>query len=320
MKVKNKGLLYLRIFVSIVLLFVLGFFMRGSFGKLLDTLRSVNIGFFLLALVMSSGIIIIHAYRLKLLFEVQKIYFSGIEAVRLSFLGIFFNNFMPSTIGGDIVKLYYAKKRAKNLVEPFSAIVMDRVLGLTALTMLGSTALLFRSELIKNNTVKFIIFSFFIIITVFFVLLFFRGLTTKIIYLLKIFKLTKFEQLIIKLSDTICRFSKSAKLLTAFLMGLSGQVLIIFCVHILSRSLSLNLPMATFYVLIPVIQIVSILPSINGLGIREGAFVYFFKDFMAPEYAVALSILYLGLMVPVSIVGGFIYMFYGKMDAKEAVL
>ncbi|MCK4994903.1 MAG: flippase-like domain-containing protein [Candidatus Omnitrophica bacterium] len=320
MKAKNKALLYLRILVSIVLLLVLGFFMRGRFDELLNTIRSVNIRLFLLALTVSSCILVIHAYRLKLLFEVQKIYFSGIEAVKLSFLGMFFNNFMPSTIGGDMVKLYYAKKRAKNLVEPFSAIVMDRMLGLTALTMLGATALLFKSELIKNNTVKLIILSFFLIIIGFFILLFFKGMTFKIVGLLKRLKLTKFEHLIIKMSDTIFRFSKSSKVLTAFSLALSGQIMIIFCVYVLSRSLSLNLPISTFYVLIPVIQIVSVFPSINGLGVREGAFVYFFKDLLTPEYAMALSILYLGLMIPVSLVGGFIYMFYGKIDTKEVVV
>ena len=105
----------------------------------------------------------------------------------------------------------------------------------------------------------------------------------------------------------------------AFFCALFGQVVIIFAVYVLSRSLSINLPIYTFYALIPVIQIVSALPSINGLGVREGAFVYFFKDFIAPEYAVALSILYVGIIIPMSVVGGLAYMFYGKIDAKEVV-
>jgi len=294
--------------------------MRDRFDELLDTMRSVNMGLFSLALTVASCIIIIHAFRLRGLLEIQKIYFSRVEAIKLAFMGVFFNNFMPSTIGGDVVKLYYAKKRANNLIEPFSSIMMDRIVGLAALTLLGSLSLLFKSELIKNNTSKLIILAFFLIIIGFFSLVLFRGFTSLIISLCRFFKLAKFELRILKLIDTISRFSKSSKILNAFLLGLTGQIMIIFCVFILSRSLSLNIPLGIFFVLIPVIQIVSVLPSINGLGVREGAFVYFFKDFIAPEYAMALSILYLGLMIPVSIAGGVIYMFSGRMKTKEVVV
>lgn len=113
MKSKNSRLLYLRIFISTALFLMLCFFMRGRFDELLDTIRSVNSGLFLLALTVGICVLVINAFRLKCLFEIQEIYFSGFESIKLAFLGIFFNNFMPSTIGGDVIKLYYAKKRAK---------------------------------------------------------------------------------------------------------------------------------------------------------------------------------------------------------------
>ena len=319
MKSKDRLFLWLRFFISILLLSILWFFMRGRFDELLNTIRSVNIGLFLLALAVGSCVLVINAFRLKFLFEIQEIYFSSVEVIKLALMSVFFNNFMPSTIGGDVFKLYYAKKRAKNFIEPISSLIMDRILGLTALTLLGALALLFQSELIKNNTVKLIILAFSLIICGFLSLLFMKGFTIKIISLCRFFKLAKFEHRIVKLIDPISRFSKSSKVLNAFLLGLFGQIMIIFCIFMLSRSLSLNIPLGIFFVLIPVIQIVSVLPSINGLGVREGAFVYFFKDFMAPEYAVALSILYLGLMIPVSIAGGFIYMFSGRMKTKEVI-
>ena len=233
MKSKNKIFLCLRFFISIALLSFLVFFMRGRFDELLNTIRSVNMGLFLLTLAVASCILVINAFRLKCLFEIQAIYFSGVEVIKLVFMGVFFNNFMPSTIGGDVFKLYYAKKRAKNLIEPFSSIIMDRILGLTALTLLGTFALLFKSELIRNNTAKLIIFSLFLIISGFFSLLFMKGFTSRIISLCRFFKLAKFELRILKLIDTISRFSKSSKVLNAFLLGLAGQVMIIFCIYVL---------------------------------------------------------------------------------------
>jgi uncharacterized protein (TIRG00374 family) len=83
--------------------------------------------------------------------------------------------------------------------------------------------------------------------------------------------------------------------------------------------LGLDLPLKIFFVFIPLIQIVSLLPSLGGLGIREGAFVYFFKEFVQPEYALAISILYLAPMIFSSFFGGVIYMFYGRINKQEVL-
>ena len=59
------------------------------------------------------------------------------------------------------------------------------------------------------------------------------------------------------------------------------------------------------------------LPSLNGLGVREGAFVYFLKGYIGPEKACAISILWLGLILVYSVIGGLFHLLYPlKIDEK----
>ena len=58
----------------------------------------------------------------------------------------------------------------------------------------------------------------------------------------------------------------------------------------------------------PVVQLISMTPSLGGLGIRESAYVYFLKNYIGAEKALAIGILYFGLLFLVSVIGGIIYL------------
>jgi uncharacterized membrane protein YbhN (UPF0104 family) len=62
--------------------------------------------------------------------------------------------------------------------------------------------------------------------------------------------------------------------------------------------------------MVPLVWAVSMLPSLNGLGVREGAFVYFFKGYIGPEKAFAVSLLWLGMIMMNSLIGGVYQLVY----------
>ena len=70
--------------------------------------------------------------------------------------------------------------------------------------------------------------------------------------------------------------------------------------------------------IMPIIYIASMLPSVNGLGVREGAFLILFRPIIGAEKAFALSLLWLFLYLLFSIFGGFVYAFakHGKKETK----
>jgi uncharacterized protein (TIRG00374 family) len=62
------------------------------------------------------------------------------KAASYYFVGLFFNNFLPSNIGGDIARISDAAKHADHVSPVFSATLMDRLLGVLAITLVAVLA------------------------------------------------------------------------------------------------------------------------------------------------------------------------------------
>jgi len=316
---KNFIFMSLRIGVSLGLLTVLILLFKNNLGDFYKIISGVKMGLFIPASFLLVIIVIFSAFRLKTLFDIQKINFSRLEMIKMSFMAIFFNSFMPSTFGGDIIKLYYARGRAKNLIKPFSSLFIDRLIGAVSLAFLAASVLAISGGIIQNNSAKSLVWFFFFGMILLVVFLFSDLLTEKISSVFFALNLKKLGEETKNVHKIISVFKRSPKVIQALFYGLVMQSLNIFYAYLLSRSLGLNLPLGIFFVFVPLIQVVSLLPSLGGLGIREGAFVYFFKEFVSPEYALAISILYLGPMLFITVFGGVVYMFYGRINKQEVI-
>ncbi|PIU81036.1 MAG: hypothetical protein COS71_00320, partial [Candidatus Moranbacteria bacterium CG06_land_8_20_14_3_00_40_12] len=62
---------------------------------------------------------------------------SFLNFFKLYLTGAFINNFVPSTIGGDIFRAYQIGKKAKKYSQATAAVVMDRFTGLLALMLMS---------------------------------------------------------------------------------------------------------------------------------------------------------------------------------------
>jgi glycosyltransferase 2 family protein len=80
------------------------------------------------------------AFRWRMLLAVQDVRITFGESLRLTYLGWFFNNWMPGATGGDILKAYYIAARTHKKTEAVTVVFLDRVIGLVALCMLGGAA------------------------------------------------------------------------------------------------------------------------------------------------------------------------------------
>ncbi|MEO0481693.1 MAG: lysylphosphatidylglycerol synthase transmembrane domain-containing protein [Planctomycetota bacterium] len=70
-----------------------------------------------------------------------------LEAIRLTWIGVFFNNIVPGQTGGDLVKAIYIVRRCpEGRVEAGMSVVVDRILGLGSLALLGAIVVLFQLE------------------------------------------------------------------------------------------------------------------------------------------------------------------------------
>jgi len=92
---------------------------------------------FVAALLIFVGGQFIVAYRWRLLLKTQKIEMDLATAVRLHFLGLFYNNFMPSSVGGDLLRAWYITKHTDKKFEAALSVFVDRIIGLAGTVIIA---------------------------------------------------------------------------------------------------------------------------------------------------------------------------------------
>jgi uncharacterized membrane protein YbhN (UPF0104 family) len=97
-----------------------------------------------------------------------------------------------------------------------------------------------------------------------------------------------------------------------FVAGLSFllQALVVVVTIFNGVALQLDVPVVFYFILIPLIAVATMIPvSLNGLGIREGAFVFFLAQVGVPEeQALSLALLWLAILIASSAVGGLVWL------------
>jgi len=114
-----------------------------------------------------------------------------------------------------------------------------------------------------------------------------------------------------RLEDAVIKFRNApSAVLGAFAGALVVQITIVAFYLLTAEGLSVPLPIFLGAVLIPVSLVVQMAPiSINGFGVREAVFAFFFRRFGLPtDAAVALSLVSTGMVMGLSLVGGLLFL------------
>ena len=238
------------------------------------------------------------------------------------FVGQFFNSFLPTTIGGDAMRAYDTAALSKDSTKSVVSVLADRLIGVFALVFLALLALVIGFA--SGQDVSFYIIP---VLLVFFlcsmgVLLVFNARMYKIMD--QLLRLVSLDKVAAKLEEAhnsfrILRTAPNV-LLIAFLASLLLQINVILFYYFIGVSLDLGVSFLYFAMIVPVALVVLLVPfSINGIGIREGIFVYLLTGLgVETKDAIALSWISFGLMLTQGIIGGIIFALRGiKIGASE---
>ena len=152
-KVKRSKYVFLILRILVVVVGITWAVIWVSRGQRWSNLASIflrmNLGIFAVAL----GIFVIGqvmvGFRWWLLLRTQSIYINFWAAVRLHFLGLFYNNFMPSSVGGDLLRAWYVTKHTEKRFEAALSVFVDRAIGLLSTLVI---ALFFYLLFIQTQT------------------------------------------------------------------------------------------------------------------------------------------------------------------------
>ena len=101
----------LRIVISVGLIIYLIFSQFKDFKTISSTLRGINVTLILLSFSTIIYGIWITAFRWQTLLKTQGIRLSVLSLASSTLIGVFFNNFLPTSIGGDVYRAYDVTKK-----------------------------------------------------------------------------------------------------------------------------------------------------------------------------------------------------------------
>ncbi len=282
---------------------------------LADVFRHVIEGqhsLFAVAILIYSVTVLLSTVRWKVLLDALGGEATFKSLIQSYLVATFFSNFLPSNVGGDVVRVRDTAKAAGSHTASLTVAVLDRVIGFVALYVIAATAFLFGGSMVRGLAGARVIL---LGLTVLFIVLgaiFLRsGLVTAIVERLGLRRFTwaygRFES--VQTAVNAYRAQKTA-LVEAFLLSLVLQFLGVSYFFMVARALKIPLEFMACLLMVPLCVLIQAIPiSFNGWGLREGVYVVYFNQVGLPrESALAFSIVAAALVVLLSISGLFVWL------------
>ncbi len=308
----------LRVAISLGVIGFICWSFRSKFDEALVILKTEVIwGFFLVAAGTYLTALLVQAVRLKWVLKIQNISVNFFESFYLNCIGLFFNLFLPSAVGGDMVKAWYLYKLTGKKVEVASCVLVDRLLGFIALSIMAVTSITIYSGELNNPQLTRLIYFFAGGMTLLLAFISSRRFA-RIFGFIKHALPKKAGEKLRGLYHVIYDYKNHRGLvLQAIMISMICQSLFITVYFWLAKSLSVDISIFKFFILVPLVTVASMAPSLGGLGVREAGVIYFFKMYMPQERALALSVLLVILIYGFSILSGIAYALRGGLKSNS---
>ncbi len=311
---KRLALLGAKIAVSLALLTYL--FSTTDLRALEGRVRSADLLDLLAAVVCFAAMLAVATWRWQILLQALGPV-APLRSLTASYLiATFFNNFLPSNIGGDIVRVRDGSKLTGSTTASLAVVGIDRVLGFGALYVLAAAAFSVAPPSVRGLAgARAVLLGLALLFGTLGYVFFRPGTARRLMALSRLdsidWLLEKFE--VVQGAVHVYRV-RMVILWAAGAASLVVQALSVLYFLAVARGLGIPLQAGAAFLMVPLCTLLQALPvSFNGWGLREGLFaVYFAQLGLARDSALAFSLVGAGLMVLLSLSGAIVWMARGN--------
>lgn len=300
----------LRIGVSVVLLVLLFKFNKIDVHALIRDIKGADKLFLFIGFAIYFLVYLFGFFRWRMLLKAAGFDISLKRLVSSFSSGVFFSIFLPSTIGGDLVRAVDLAGHTKKAKEVIATVFLDRFSGYIGLVLVIIPSLLLGRNLVLDKVVFTSVSVIVILLVVILLILFNNSIYSGISRFLTAPNAGKIRETIKDMHREIHIFRNHKKMILLNLaVSFLIQALCPVCVYFIGLSLGIKINFIYFLVFLPIISAITLLPiAIGGLGLREGLFVvYFAKAGVIKQLALAMSLLSFSFVVFYGAIGGLIY-------------
>lgn len=311
MKRQQLGLI-LRLLTAIVLLTVLILIIDRD--ALIATFLSVDIPLYTLGFVLFVGTILTWTLRWHLLMRAAgEVISFGKSLVTLT-ISMFFSMFLPTVVGTDLGRVYeLGRDSSYRKSKLISSVLLDRLMGLMTISLMALIGLVVGSQFTGNQGVNLTVIGTLVVLFGGWVLVFNKRAEKIIFGILDQLPLVKrFSPQLHKVYTVLDELYRQPRLLArAGSVSIVNSLCTILATLLAARSIGVEISPLYFFIFMPIIWIIMTIPiSVSGLGVREGAFIFFFSQVgVTNSDAIAISLLYYSYNVIVGIIGGLLLLY-----------
>ncbi|MEP7284305.1 MAG: lysylphosphatidylglycerol synthase transmembrane domain-containing protein [Chloroflexota bacterium] len=283
------------------------------------TLASVNVPLVILALILSIASVASKAWRWGVVMRFRGIKLSPGYLLFSYFIGMFFNNFLPSGMGGDVVRAYEAARHTGRGAESVTSVLVERGSGMLAVFAAGSLFALTVPTLPIG--VALLAHGLFLG-TVIAIWALWLDVTGRILTAIGNRLPTRFAGVwgkITRVYEEFRSYRHEWRLLAAVMwQSIVTLILTLASVYTLLLAFNDHSSFAAFAAVFSILTAIDIIPiSLNGLGVREGSYV-FFLGLIGIDGRIALGVaLLVRLLVLIqAAMGGMAYIWRNLRSSK----
>jgi uncharacterized protein (TIRG00374 family) len=274
----------IRIAIAVAALY---FAFKGeSFRSIAKIFSGLSINVFLAALVLNIIGQLVFVFRWLVLLRAQQIKLDYLPALKLHFLGLFYNNCLPGAIGGDVLRAWYVTMHTEKKIEAALSVIVDRIIGFAC-----TIALVFlsywlipggESEAKLQFSTQFDPISLAIKLVLILVIL----IVLAVIVLAIMYKTRKLRPILLKyaflfaikwkmwvgrITNAVKLYcSKPFTLLLAVVLSFTCQVIPVFGLYLVGKNLGIEAHIKYYYVFFPLSWVIGAIPiSVGGAGVME---------------------------------------------------
>ena len=306
-RLKNIAFYLLRISITIVLLIFL--FYKIDAKNIFEIVKGIDLSFLILAAALFIFVIFLLIIRWLMLLRALDIRVPLLRIIVAYMAGLFFNLFLPSSIGGDLIRGLDLSRFEKSKSKLFATVILDRLSGFVCVVILSFFALLFAYQRFVGDTAVLFSVGSLVVILIFTVLVLFNK--EIFIKLSSVFdRFGSIKQGLMNFNEYILLFRNKKRILVYNMaLSLIAQILGAVVFYFIAVSTGVDLSLIFFFIFVPIVNAIAVLPiTIGGLGLRDYFTVLFFaKVGVEKSQAISLSLIWFSFMVAVGLLGGIIY-------------
>lgn len=291
-------------------------------GELAAALRDANLGFIVVAFCVGHVTFLPKVLNWQQLLRAQGHEVPFLALLRLYFVGVFFNNMLPTNVGGDVVRSYEVGQRISDPATGLATVFVERLTGLVVLVALAVLAVLTHPDQIDSPLLTLAVAAACVGLA---------GITwvafdpTMLDLLIRWSPSVLARQLqrFKKFQAALHRYRGQRRLFAnSIVLSLLFNAAVILYMYVAVSSFQESVSLSGVFFVVPITMVVGMAPfAFNGVGLQEWACVLLFPRIgVSSSVALSAMLLIRGITLCTSLLGGVLYLQLKSRRSPESVV